>query len=56
MIQIWPVIHVVEPGLTIRNAGIASQAGAAGVLLISMRGNNFATIAAARHVRQAVPG
>jgi len=40
-VEVWPVIHVVEQGLTLRNAGLAHRLGAAGVLMISMRGRDW---------------
>jgi predicted TIM-barrel enzyme len=43
VIQVWPVIHVRDTIQTCENAGIARHFGCAGVMLISMDGNDDLT-------------
>lgn len=56
MIKVWPVIHVFKATSAIKNARIAYECGAAGVMLISMTGDNDAVDAIADLVRMDNPG
>ncbi|MBC8741681.1 hypothetical protein F6X40_34535 [Paraburkholderia sp. UCT31] len=53
--QVWPVIHFLNEELALHNAGIANDAGAVGVFLISMHGDDEPLIDVAKRVKQAYP-
>lgn len=55
-IEVWPVIHVVDRDLTLRNAGMAHRLGVAGVLMISMRGRDWEARRVACECKETFPG
>jgi predicted TIM-barrel enzyme len=55
-LRVWPVIHLESTSVALENAELASRAGAYGVFVISMSGDDDSVVPAAAAIKSAFPG